>query len=89
MRGIEYTLANPDAAFAMAQVSKYGTGITEENAAAQRAVLQATLEYWRNDEQVGTVPESAWQTSHDFMLEAGLLTEPVPVTEVFTTEFLP
>jgi NitT/TauT family transport system substrate-binding protein len=88
LRGIEYTLQNPDTAFDITRQEKYGTGITDDTAENQRAVLEASLEFWRN-EQVGFLPDSAWQASERFMVESGLLTNPAPLADVYTTEFLP
>lgn len=88
LAGVAYTLDNPNGAFEITRFEKYGVGITDENAASQRAVLDASLEFWRND-TLGLVPDSAWQSSQDFMVEAGLLTNPAPLEEVYTNEFLP
>lgn len=88
LRGIEYTLQNPDEAFEITRMDKYGTGITDETADTQKAVLTASLEFWRN-ETPGLVPDSAWQTSESFMVEAGLLPTPAPLDEVYSNDFLP
>lgn len=88
LRGIDYTLQHPDEAFDITRQDKYGTGITDETAETQREVLRASLEFWRND-RLGFLPDSAWQTSERFMVEAGLLSDPVTLSEVYTSEFLP
>ncbi len=88
LRGIQYTLQNPEEAFEITRQEKYGTGITDENADTQKAVLTASLEFWRN-ETPGLLPESAWQTSESFMVEAGLLPTPAPLEDVYSNEFLP
>jgi len=87
LRGIQDVINNPDDAFEMVRQEKWGTGIDEENAETQRAVLEASLDFWRNDTP-GILPESAWQTSQDFMLNAGLLDKEVPLGEVYTNEFV-
>lgn len=88
LRGIEYTLQNPDEAFEITRMEKYGTGITNETADTQKAVLTASMEFWRN-ETPGLLPDSAWQTSQSFMVEAGLLPAPAPLEEVYNNNFLP
>jgi NitT/TauT family transport system substrate-binding protein len=88
LRGIEYTLQHPEEAFEITRQAKYGTGISDENAETQQAVLNASLDFWRN-ETPGLLPDSAWQTSETFMVEAGLLSAPAPLDTVYTNEFLP
>lgn len=88
LRGIQDTLDDPDGAFTITRQDKYGTGITDDTAEAQRAVLNASLDFWRND-HLGLLPDSAWETSQQFMVEAGLLPKAVPLTDVYTNDFIP
>lgn len=39
--------------------------------------------------QLGGMDAEVWQFTHDFLVERGILTEPVDVSEVYTLEFLP
>lgn len=87
LRGIEDTLADPEGAFEITRDPKWGTEITDENAATQRAILDASLEFWRN-ETPGRVPAESWATSLAFMLDADLLQEAIPLEEVYTNEFV-
>ena len=86
LRGIVATLQDPDAAFTITADEKWGTGITSENAEAQRAVLQATLPFWETPTP-GRVPRSTWETSAAFMLASGLLQDEIAVDTVYTDEF--
>lgn len=86
LRGIQDVVNNPDDAFEIVRNEKWGTGIDEDSAETQRAVLQASLEFWRNDTP-GIVPATAWQTSQEFLLKAGLLNTEVPLEEAYTNEF--
>lgn len=85
LRGLADTLADPDAAFEICR--RYVEGL-DENEAVQRAVLEATLDYWRG-EPLGASDPLAWQTTAQAMEEAELLTNPVDVEEAFTNEYLP
>ena len=85
LRGLADTLADPDAAFEICR--KYVEGL-DENEAVQRAVLEATLDYWRG-EPLGSSDPLAWQTTAQVMEEAELLADPVDVEGAFTNEYLP
>jgi len=84
LQSLEEVLEDPDAAFEVCK--KYVTGL-EENAAAQRAVLETTLTYWQAPDLGHFTPE-AWATAQQVMLEAGLITQPVPVESLFTHQFV-
>ena len=84
LQSLEEVLEDPDAAFEVCK--KYVTGL-EENAAAQRAVLETTLTYWQAPDLGHFTPE-AWATAQQVMLEAGLITQPVLVESLFTHQFV-
>lgn len=86
LRGIEYTLANPDEAFEITRAVI--PEITDETAPMQRQVLEAALELWQTDQPGYSHPDE-WQASIDFMVETGFLSEPRDATEQFTNEFIP
>lgn len=85
LKGLEDALADPDAAFDICR--KYVEGL-DENEATQRAVLEASLEYWQGD-PLGASDLAAWQATADVMLGAGLLSSDVDVEQAFTNDFLP
>jgi NitT/TauT family transport system substrate-binding protein len=85
MRGLEDTLADPDAAFEICLA--YVEGLAE-NAAAQRVVLEASLPFWGSD-VLGRSDLAVWQGTADVMLEAGLLSGAVDVEEAFSNDYLP
>ncbi|MBN1877560.1 MAG: ABC transporter substrate-binding protein [Anaerolineae bacterium] len=84
LKGLEATLADPDAAFEASKI--YIEGL-EENAIAQRAVLETTLTYWRASE-LGKFQKQAWENSLTVMLNAGLVETAVPVEDLFTNAFV-
>jgi NitT/TauT family transport system substrate-binding protein len=85
LKGLADTLADPDAAFDICR--KYVEGL-DENAAAQRAVLDASLVYWQGD-PLGASELGAWQKTAAVMLDAGLLTTAVDAEQAFTNAYLP
>ncbi len=84
-KGLTDTLNDPEAAFDICY--KYVEGL-EENEEIQRAVLEASITYWRGD-PLGASELAAWQETADVMRSAGLLDEPVDVNEAFTNDYLP
>lgn len=84
LRGLEDVLADPDTAFEICK--GYITGL-EENAPAQRAVLEMTLTYWRFPD-LGVFTPEAWTRAQQVMLDAGLITQVVPVESLFTNRFV-
>jgi NitT/TauT family transport system substrate-binding protein len=84
LHGLSDTLADPDAAF---EICKHHVEGLEDNAELGRAVLQASLEYWKAD-QLGYSEASTWEESQQIMREAGLLDQTVTVEDLFTNDFL-
>jgi NitT/TauT family transport system substrate-binding protein len=85
VRGLSDTLADPDAAFDICR--DYVEGL-DANEGIQRAVFDATLEYWRGDPLCESdLP--AWEETAATMVEAGLLSTEVDVEECFSNAFLP
>ena len=85
LRGLEYTINNPDEAFEI--VRKIIPEMTNEEAPTQRQVLDASVELWRSD-TLGVSNTQHWQASVDFMQETGLLENPVEVDKLFTNQFV-
>ena len=82
MRGLEDTLADPDAAY---EISKqYVEGLGDD----RRGVLDASLPLWQA-EQLGATDPAAWQQTQDILIEMGLLDGPLPdLDETYTNEFV-
>lgn len=85
LRGLNYTLENPDEAFEI--VRQVIPEMTDEEAPVQRQVLEASLELWRSD-QPGVSSPQAWQDSVDFMKATGLLEKDIDVETLFTNKFV-
>ena len=85
LRGLEYTIENPDEAFAV--VREVIPEMTDDEAPTQRQVLDASIELWRSD-ALGLSSQQAWEDSVNFMQETGLLENPVTVDELYTNKFV-
>jgi NitT/TauT family transport system substrate-binding protein len=85
LRGLQDTLEDPDAAFALSL--PYIPEAEIDGTEFERAVLEASLPYWES-EQVGFSDPEKWEQSHTFLLELGLLNEPVALEEAYTNEFV-
>ncbi len=88
LQAIQYTLDNPDDAFAIALATVPEAG--GENEAVNRAVFDAVLADWtpQPDQQPGATTLAEWQTAAEFMQEIGLVDTLVPAAELFTNDFV-
>jgi NitT/TauT family transport system substrate-binding protein len=82
--GLQDVLDDPDTAFDISKT--YIEGLAE-NAAAQRAVLDASVELWRAS-TLGQFNTAAWTQAQTVMLEAGLIEKTLPVDALFTNDFV-
>lgn len=86
VRGLEATLRDPEAAFAIA--GRFVPGLVEAGGDVQREVLGASLAFWEA-ERIGFSSPEAWANMEAVLLEMGLLPGPVDVAQAFSNEFLP
>ncbi len=88
LKATQYTLANPDEAFAIALEFVPEAG--GENEDANRAIFDAVLAYWTpaTGQSMGVTDLPAWQTAAEFMQRIGLVDTLVPAEELFTNEFV-
>jgi NitT/TauT family transport system substrate-binding protein len=89
LRGVEYTLANPDEAFEIAL--KYVPEAGGENEAINRAIFDATLAYWQHPDNttLGATDLAAWQVAAEFMQRVGFVESVPPAEELFSNNYLP
>lgn len=78
-RGLEWTLANPDAAFQIALNHLPEVKSNVQQTQLQRKVLDATLPYWHSpatdQNGLGYQDPQAWQATYTFLRNSGLLTK--------------
>jgi NitT/TauT family transport system substrate-binding protein len=86
LRGLRYTLDNPDEAFAISIDAVPEAG--GDNEAVNRAIFDASLDLWQAPEGgLGRSDAMAWQEASQFMADMGLVSQAVPVDELFTNQF--
>jgi NitT/TauT family transport system substrate-binding protein len=85
LRGLDYTLANPDEAFEI--VREVIPEMTDEEAPTQRQVLDISLELWQSD-RPGISSQEDWQASVDFMAKTGLLEKDIETQKLYTNQFV-
>jgi NitT/TauT family transport system substrate-binding protein len=86
LKGITDTIADPNAAYQTCL--KYVEGLAQADQAVQTQVLATTIEFWKAPE-LGYSDPTAWQNTEQVLLEMGLLTKPLDVSQAFTNSFLP
>jgi NitT/TauT family transport system substrate-binding protein len=88
LRGLQDTLADPDAAFDISV--KYVPEAVGGQETVSRAIFDASLDLWQAEaDQLGLSDGDAWAKAASFMKEMGLIQSDVVVEELFTNEFIP
>ena len=86
VRGIEATVEDPDSAFELSMI--YVEGLAEGNTTVQREILERSLPFWHN-ETIGRSDNEAWENMQSVLLEMGLLSNQIDLSEAFTNAYLP
>jgi NitT/TauT family transport system substrate-binding protein len=84
MRGIAYTLENPDEAFAIC--AQFVDGLMQSDQVTQRAIFDKSLEFWET-EQPGVSDPAAWENMQNVLLDMGMLTSPLDLSQAYTNQF--
>jgi NitT/TauT family transport system substrate-binding protein len=85
LKGIADTIANPAEAYQIC--GKYVEGLAQADQAAQKQVLLTSIEFWKSD-QLGHSDPNAWQNTEQVLLDMGLQTKSLDVSQAFTNNFL-
>lgn len=88
LRSVEYTLANPDEAFAIALT--YVPEAGGENEVANRAIFDASLAYWapRPQGAHGATTDAEWENVASLLQRIGLVDHLVDVESLYTNQFV-
>lgn len=89
LRGLTFTLENPDEAFDISR--EYVPGLAGDAATEEvnRAILAKSLEFWRAENgELGRSLAEDWQASRDVMEGMGLLSSGSDVEEMYSNEFV-
>jgi len=85
MKGITFTLERPDEAFVICK--KYVEGLNQDEKGIQKAVLEASIEFWKTD-QLGFSDPSAWENMHKVLLDMGMLNQPLDYASAYDNSFI-
>jgi putative riboflavin transport system substrate-binding protein len=85
LKGISDTIANPDEAFQI--TLKYLQGLSQADQVVQKQVLITSIEFWKAD-QLGYSEPASWQNTQQVLLDMGLLTKPLEISQVFSNDYL-
>lgn len=85
LKGLKYTVENPDEAFDLART--FVTEMTDAEVPTQKRVLKTSTELWKSDNYGKTTAES-WASSVNFMQETGLLETDVDIESMYTNAFI-
>jgi NitT/TauT family transport system substrate-binding protein len=85
LRSIAYTLDNPDEAYEICK--NYIEGLDQADQEVQKAILAATIEFWKTDRMGYSKPE-AWENMQSVLLDMGMLAEPLELQKAYTNDFI-
>ncbi len=85
MEGIQYAAANPDEAYQISK--KYVQTLASANEAVQKEKLKASIALWQANPP-GVINADAWKNMQQVLLDMGLLSKPLDVTQAYTNQFV-
>ena len=86
LRGVDNVVKDPDGAYEICK--KYVENLDKADTKVQKAVLAASIEYWKN-ETPGSTDSEAWQNMQTLLMDMGLLDKELDLSKAYTGEFLP
>jgi NitT/TauT family transport system substrate-binding protein len=87
LRGIEFTITDPQAAY---QISlQYVENLAQADQTVQAQVLATSITLWQGDTPLGYSDLQSWQNMQTVLLDMGLLSSELDLSQAFTNDFLP
>ncbi|MBU0512858.1 MAG: ABC transporter substrate-binding protein [Chloroflexi bacterium] len=86
LRGISDTLADPDEAYTISE--KYVENLAQADQEVQKQVLATSIGLWKAD-QPGHSDPQAWENMQAVLLDMGLLSTILDLSQAFTNDFVP
>ena len=86
LMGLRDTIANPDEAYQIS--AKYVTGLSQDTGGIQKQVLLSSIDEWKAD-RLGYTPPQAWENMQKVLLDMGLLTKPLDLSQAYSNDYLP
>ncbi len=87
LHGLRDTIANPDEAFTISKKYIQGLGKDPNTDAAQKEVLQASIDLWKAAKP-GMSDPTAWQNTVEVLKQMKLVTGDVAVDKLYTNQFV-
>lgn len=84
--GIRDTLDDPEEAYEIS--THYVDGLVDADHDVVMGILEQSLAFWQTDVLGKSDPDS-WSNMMDLLLDMGLLTEPLDLSEAYSNDFLP
>jgi len=85
LKGIADTLTDPEQAFEICK--KYIEGLDQVDQDVQRAILDASIEFWRADTP-GISDQEAWENMQSVLLDMGMMDQALDLSAAYTNEFM-
>jgi NitT/TauT family transport system substrate-binding protein len=86
LRGLEDTIADPEAAYEICK--EFVEGLAEADEPVQKQVLALSIELWETDAP-GLSSPAAWENMQSVLLGMDLLSQPLDLDAAYTNDFLP
>jgi NitT/TauT family transport system substrate-binding protein len=86
LKGLKYTIDNPDEAFKLSE--SYIPNFADLNANVQKQILDTSIGFW-GAKRLGYSDPQAWENMQNVLLDMGLIPEKQDLSKAFTNEFLP
>lgn len=86
LKGIADAIADPEAAYQACL--RNVEGLAQADQAVQKQVLLTSIDFWKAN-TLGLSDPAAWQNTEQVLLDMGLLTKPLEVSQAFSNGFLP
>lgn len=86
LKGLENAMTHPDEAYEISK--RYVENLDQADETLQKQVLATSIELWRA-ERLGYSDPQAWENMQAVLLEMGLLSAPLDLSQAFTNDFLP
>jgi NitT/TauT family transport system substrate-binding protein len=86
LKGLADTIADPAEAFRLSE--KHIPNFADLDVDVQKEILDTSIEQWKGG-RLGYSDPQAWENMQNVLLEAGLITEKMDISQAFTNEFVP
>lgn len=86
LKGLKFTIENPDAAYALS--AAYIPNFADLDEKVQKEILAISIQMWEA-ERLGYSDPQAWENMQNILLEMGVITEKMDLSKAFTNSFVP